>query len=395
MGQVRRALPWWWWPALAAGAAVRVYFVCFTEGSFDVLIKARHGSMISELGLLEYYRSAEVMNHPPLAGSFFAAVARLAEATDLSFRILLRAPTALLDLCIALLLRSAFREHPRREAIFAAYWLSPLAALFSSYHGNTDTAVAAAVLAAVLLAGRGRPLLAGAALGAGVAVKLPTLIAAPAILLALPGWRDRMRVVAALAAVALLGYLPGAGDPALVFERVVGYAGSGVETARGIPIWGLAYTLSIEDTGVARWLQTHNTLVCLAPILLLAWLRRGRSSVAEIGAGVCGAYLLLYGLSSYWAWQYLAWSLPFWFFLGPRFAAPATLIIGAYVYGAYAVFTGSPWLQGPWDTVQHGPWPPILFWLRDASVLLCLLTGLWLLAREIRVVLAPPHTPGS
>ena len=71
----------WLWLALALGAGLRLYLACFTEGTFDVSIKLHHGAQIRELGLLEYYRRAEVMNHPPLAGGYFAACAWLAEHT--------------------------------------------------------------------------------------------------------------------------------------------------------------------------------------------------------------------------------------------------------------------------------------------------------------------------
>ena len=114
---------------------------------------------------------------------------------------------------------------------------------------------------------------------------------------------------------------------------------------------------------------------------LLAWLRRGRLAPRELGASVCGSFLILYGLTSFWAWQYLAWSVPFWFFLGWRFTALATLLLGGYVYGAYALFTGSPWLLGRWDFVGHGSWPMRLDVLRAASVLLCFISAGVLLVR--------------
>jgi hypothetical protein len=377
----------WLWLALALGAALRVYLLVFTEGTFDVAIKLHHGTQVGRLGLLEYYRQAQVFNHPPLMGEWFAALARLAEATGIPFRLLLRAPFALLDLGSALLLLHLLRGYAYRYAIFAAYWLHPLAAIYSSYHGNTDSAVAFFALLSVWLAstsgaspsataGPSWPAAAGAALGVGLWIKLPVLVAAPAILLAFPAWRARWRFAAAAGLVGLAGYLPLAAlEPQLLFERIVAYPGSGVETPRGIAIWGIAPVLGLAGTRVAELLAEYNTLVCWVPILVLAWLRRGRLAPCELGASVCGSFLMLYGLTSFWAWQYLAWSVPFWFFLGWRFAALATLLLGGYVYGAYALFTGSPWLLGRWDFVRHGPWPMLLDVLRGASVLLCFVSA--------------------
>jgi hypothetical protein len=372
----------WLWLALALGAGLRLYLLIATEGSFDVAIKLHHGTQLSRLGLLEYYRQAEVFNHPPLMGELFRALAWLAGATGIPFRVLLRAPFACLDLGSALLLLGLFRDSPFRYAVFAAYWLHPLALLFSAYHGNTDPAIAFFVLLALRLASAGRPGAAGAVLGAGLWIKLPALLAAPALCFAFPAWRERWRFAAAAGLVALAGYLPAALlEPRLLFERIVAYPGSGVETPRGIVIWGVAHTLGLGGSRAAEFLAAHNTAVCWIPILAFAWLRRGQRAARELGVSVCGAFLILYGFTSFWAWQYLAWSIPFWFFLGWRFTALATLLLGAYVYGAYAVFTGNPWLLGRWDFVRHDPWPALLHGLRDASVLLCFVSAWVLLAR--------------
>ena len=131
-------------------------------------------------------------------------------------------------------------------------------------------------------------------------------------------------------------------------------------------------------------LESINALLVLTPILALAWLRRGRWQAREVGITVCGSFVLCYGVTSFWAWQYLAWSVPLWLFLGWRFTGIATALVSAYVYGVYALFTGSAALQGRWDFVGHAPWPALLTVLRDASVLLFLGMGLYLLARELR-----------
>lgn len=378
----------WLWLAVAVGAAARLYLLGFTEGTFDVAIKHHHGDQVLSLGLLEYYRQSPLFNHPPLMGEAFAGLVTLARASGMPFPVLLRLPFALVDAATALLLLAAFRGDPRRRAVAAAYWLHPLAILFSAYHGNTDSAVAFFALLAVVLAGASRPAAAGAALGLGLWVKLPVLVVAPAIFFALEGRRERLRFGAAAAAAAVPGYLPAAwSDPVLVLQRVAGYPGSGAVTPRGVAIWGIGHVLGLGP-GVSAWLEAHNTLLCWIPLFAYAWLRRGRRATREIGATAGGSFLLLYGLTSFWAWQYLAWSIPFWFFLGWRFALPATLLLSGYVYGAYALFTGNPWLQGRWDFVHHAPWPPALDVLRDASVLWCLAWGLALLALAAKAELA-------
>ena len=89
-------------------------------------------------------------------------------------------------------------------------------------------------------------------------------------------WRERWRFAAVAGLVGLAGYLPLAAlEPQLLFERIVAYPGSGVETPRGIPIWGIAHVLGLAGTRAAELCAEYNTLVCWAPILGLAWLRRG------------------------------------------------------------------------------------------------------------------------
>jgi hypothetical protein len=270
------------------------------------------------------------------------------------------------------LLWRLFRGRPERWLLLAAYWLHPLAVIFSSYHGNTDSALAFFALASVLWASSGRPVAAGVALGVGLWVKLPIVLAAPAIALAFPGWSARVRYAAAAAIVGSLTYWPVLWlEPALLFERIAGYPGGAVETPGGIAIWGIAHTLRFSGTSFASALAAANTAVCWLPLLAYAWCRRGRIEPLELAASVAGCFLILYAFTSFWAWQYLAWSIPFLLCLGRAFGLASALVFGGYVYAAYAFFTGSPWLQGPWDFASATAWPAPLSTLRDVSVLLC------------------------
>jgi hypothetical protein len=366
----------WFWLALTLGAALRVWLVLATEGSFDVAIKAVHGHSVNAFGVLDTYARSEIFNHPPQMGRFFARVESLAAWSGVPFRVWLRAPFAALDLGTLLLLLQLLRPSRWRFAAAAAYWLHPLTLLFSAYHGNTDTAVAFFCLLSMSAAVAGHSALAGAALGLGLWVKLPVLVAAPGLCLAFATWRERAIFAAAALAVGAAGALPEiAQDPALLYQRIVEYPGTGVVTPRGVAVWGLAYVLGLSGTPVAEAAASWNTILCIAPIVALAWLRRGERGAPALGATLCASFALLYGTTSFWAFQYLAWSLPFWCFLSARISVPVTLLLAAYVYGVYALYTGSPLLLGRWDFVRHGPWPPLLTWLRDASVLACLFVG--------------------
>jgi hypothetical protein len=379
----------WLWIVLVVGALLRIYLVVATEGSFDVRIKTHHGRMLQELGLHDYYRGHPVFNHPPLAGRFFEGAYRLAEATGIPFRVLLRAPFALLDAATAAILFALFRASPWRYAVVAGYWLHPLAWIFSSFHGNTDSFVAFSALLALLATARGRPGLAGAALGLGLAVKLPTALAVPALFFATPGLRARARLVGAAAAVALVSYLPiVVTNPRLLYRRFFGYAGSDAVTIHDVPIWGIWRALQFERApglgDAAAFFTEHNTLVCLLPILLVAWLRRDRRETHEIGATIFASFMLLYGFTAKWAFQYLAWSTPFWFYCAPVFAWLGSLVLSSYIYGVYAYYCGNPWLLGEWQHQSRVLWPIWLLLIRNAAVAFCLGMAILVLIEAVR-----------
>lgn len=360
------------WCALAVGAALRLYCVVFTEGSFDVAIKQHHGHQIARLGLLGWYEASALFNHPPLMGRFFSGLVRASDASGVPFRILLRAPFALLDLATAYLLHAALRERRGARWIPAAYALHPLAILYSSYHGNTDSALPAFGLLALLGLARGAPLAAGVALGAALWIKLPILVATPALLFCWPTLRGRLVFAAAFTGCGALGYLPElALAPGLLADRILGYAGSPVTTPSGVPIWGFAAVFGFGGSALADWLRRINTPMCWSALIALALLRRRQRTVDEVGVTLAASHCLFYALSSFWAWQYLAWCVPYLFFLGWRWAAASAGVLGAYVYGAYALFSGDLLLRHRWDLVDHAPWPFALDVLRAASLAFC------------------------
>jgi hypothetical protein len=162
----------------------------------------------------------------------------------------------------------------------------------------------------------------------------------------------------------------------------------------GTPIWGMWSLLGAVDALPSAWradlqplIDAHleyNTLVCLIPIAVLAWLRRRERSARGLGVTVCGSLLIFQGFTNnLWAWQYLAWMVPFLLFPGPRFAAAASLILGGYIYAAYAIFCGNPFLLGTWGFGSTLHWPLGLVALRDAALLFCLVSAWVMLIRAV------------
>ena len=374
-----RRAPAWFWVAIALGAAIRFYLVVFTQGTADVANWEAHARGVHELGLFDYYQSSPKANHPPVILEAESLLWREAQLSGIPFRILLRAPFALLDLAAAFVLLSLLHFRRWRFVLVAIYWLNPLSLIFSAYHGNTDSAVAFSLLLAIWLLSRGKIIGGALALGIGLWIKLPGLLALPAFFFYLERWRQRLVFVLATAAVALVGYAPIFLRPDIVAANILGYHGGMLQTLGGVPAWGsrvLFFSLIAAPekwpeylhAPVVWWLQ-HNWQVAVALAAGLSGLRRTRRSIPELCATVAMIYFVVYGLTDYWAFQYLAWSLPFWFFLSPWLFVPAVIFASAYIYSLYWTLCGNPWLRGQWDFVGHRYWPEPVIVFRNAAVL--------------------------
>jgi len=376
---------------------MRIFLALASEGTLDVEIWQAHAKALMEAGVVDYYRGGRfTFNHPPPMGLAASQLLALSHATGLGFGFLLRLPFALLDALTALLLFSCLSRAKHRGlrnaryALAILYWLSPLAAIFSAYHGNTDSSVAFFLMAATLCVARGNPAWAGAVLGLSLWVKIPGLLALPVLLLTVPSGRDRLRFCAAMAGVALAGYAPWLlQDADAVIRSVFLYKGLMIQTAVGTPIWGLQVFYPDPSelspaafdffrrfrAGYYQW----NTLIALGPVVLYALLRNRPRTIETILAGIAGSYFIFYGLTNFWAFQYLAWSLPFWAILGFRIGALAQSLTFLYIYGLYAWLCGSPLLLGSWDFIGKSDWPLSLRALRDANVLFFFAAALYLL----------------
>src|SRR5207302_1004951 len=334
-------------------------------------------------------------NHPPFISKVSALVLQIATVTHVPFRILFRAPFALLDAGNALLLFSLLPENRWRFIGTACYWLSPTAILISAYHGNTDTAVAFFLLLTVWLATKERVLSSGAAFGASLWVKLPGILALPALLILFRRWRLRGIFLLAAAISAFLTYLPVlVRDYEIVFTNVFGYRGLILQTAAGVPLWGpsvLLFSTLIpiqawpeKYLGPALFLLEHSWSIAIAAMLVLSWLRRNRPSPQEVCATIGMAYAVLVGFSDYWPFQYFALSLPFWFFLPWWFSIPAVSLTSAYLYALHWVFCGNGWLRGGWDFQGHPILPFLVLTIRNLGVSFFFISACFFLIRAFQ-----------
>lgn len=382
----------WFWALVVIGLALRMFLATATRGSTDVELWRDHARGVNALGLVRYYDFAELFNHPPPIGWAMARLWQLARSLDLSFAFVFRTVTSLADLGNVALIARVLRGSRWRWLAAGGYCVAPVPVILSGHHGNTDVLVATCLLGCVLLAARQRAVACGALLGVCAWIKLPGLLAAPAIGFAFSRWRDR--VVCALTAT-IVGAAPlvwiwlsteefvrehprrvQSGDN-VVLERVLGYRGS-VITEPGIDaswLWGLRNFIARvwgqraqEWPAWAWWWEANSAGCALALIVLLAFLRRRSSTALELGATIAGTFALFYASISNFGTQYFAWSMPFWMLAGWRFALAANLSAGAYIYWIYAVATDDWLLRGKFDYVVH-LWPAGLTVVRDLALL--------------------------
>ena len=366
------------WAALLIGAALRIYCVGFTAGTGDMDDWEDHAQQVNDRGLIGYYHANSFENHPPFISEAAALMLTASTALHIPFRILFRGLFALFDMGNALLLFKLLPPGRTRYLATAIYWISPAAIIISGYHGNTDTAVAFFLLLSTWLATRMKPLSSGIAFGAGLWIKVPTVLAFPALIVWLRTWRARGIFVLAAAVAALSTYLPAlVRDYGIVLKNVFGYRGLILQTSNGVPLWGPSVLLFSTIAPIQAWPekllrpalfvleQSWNIAIVL--MVMLVWLRRNRRTAEELCATIAMSYLILLGLSDNWAFQYFAWSMPFWFFLPWRFSIPAVSLTSAYLYALHWLFCGNGFLLGNWDFSAHPNLPPIVVMLRDLA----------------------------
>ena len=391
------------WLVIALGLAFRIYLVVFTQGTQDVEIWERHARDVERWGLIAYYHADPSANHPPFITEVETLLVRISDTTGIPFRILLRAPFALLDLGTTFLLLLILAECRWRFVVAAIYWLNPLSLIFSAYHGNTDSAIAFLLMLCVWLLSKEKPLVAAVTLGLSLWIKLPTILALPAFCFFIPKWRERFQFLAIVGAVGLASYVPALMlDPAIIWKNVFGYRAQLLHTTAGIPTWGPSVLLFSIIAPPQNWpvsfrapvifFLNESWLVGLALVLLLVWLRRARREISELGATIGQSYVIVLALSGGFSFQYFAWSLPFWFFLPRWFFVSAIPLVSAYVYSLYAYLCGNPWLLGFWDFSGHPYWPTSIDSLRNLAYLLFCVGTIWFV---IAAVLQARRLDGS
>jgi Dolichyl-phosphate-mannose-protein mannosyltransferase len=345
--------------ATLLGTLIKLYFAFFTTGSADVAGYVDYVAKIHQYGVRAYYYigpANNTFNNPPFMIHALRALDWLATKTHLSFPFCLRLVSTLADVgTIAVMWRVAGNFMPRRSAALLVVLLAvcPIAIVISGFHGSTASEmVFLLVLSVYLLEEKNRVALAGAIFGMALNVKISALMLALAMLLYLPGWRDRAKFAGAAAAVFLIGSLPYLlQEPRIIAKAVLGYSsiysnwGWTSLMVRWYPEAPQYVREPFEVKGIhgvfastAKWLIL---VLILGASFAMNRLKTRPSLFLQCGLIITIFLVLTPGYGS----QYVMWLLPWVVILGLRPAIiyyAAGSIYTVITYACYYAFASSP-----------------------------------------------------
>ncbi|HVT89548.1 MAG TPA: hypothetical protein VHD56_11895 [Tepidisphaeraceae bacterium] len=383
---------------ILAGALLRLALSAVSAGTNDANIWMGIADHVSQVGVLEAYRTDPLMNHPPLAVLW--ARLSLAVGGDTWFTFVMKLPAIAGDLLSIWLIAKIWArrgDFSKAKAAAICMMLNPIAILISGYHCNTDNLYAfLCLLTMYFIDGGGRFFLAGLALAAAINVKLiPVLLILPAMSFCRT-WRDWLKLVAGLS-IGVIPFLP------LVFGAYQAMHDNMLKYVPPVSPWGIAYILSdlfthkrFEATAYEAmkqylWFGRWLILAGLAAISGTSILIR-RWNPYELGVIVFAMFLVLApGFGN----QYLVILVPLLLTVSVSRAWVYSILAGLFSLLMYWAYLSSVMYRGtlptyekpgifsiPWLTVfpQNGPAPGATIGLLAWWVLAA--TAVWLLARK-------------
>lgn len=281
--------------------------------------------------------------YPPVAQVVYWAATRISETVTMMKTVMV-AFEALTIWALAQLLIA--RGLPLNRLLIYAWHPLPVWEIAGS--GHIDAAAIAFMMLAFVAAEAKRPWLAGAALGAGVGVKLVPVIAAPAVY-RLWDWRFPVAFIAVL----VVAYAAYASAGAKIFGFFGSYADEqGLSTGDGFYIWSvLREAFALPSGGLLVFLGA--ALVALGLLAARSvFLRSQQSFDLETAFLIMAVFTLV--ISPHHAW-YLLWLAPFLVF----YPSPAVLWV---TLGA-ALLYRLGWPPDAWRaSVLYGPFTVLMIY---------------------------------
>jgi uncharacterized membrane protein len=301
------------------------------------------------------------------------------EVTQLPFAPVVRLLPILADASIAWLIFFYLkRNQSMQDGVKAGmlYAVNPVSIFVSAYHGQFDAvAMFFLVSAGILLVTR--PHLASYLLGAGILVKSWPVLAFPAFIMQLSGWRKKILFTVGMMAIPLAGVLIYSAffeaNPTEVFQRALGYN-------RGMGVWGITYLLRVILVEGLHLEQLYQVFLQVSPFVTLLflgvvwWLKARHESVFESTLTI---FIAFFFITHAFAIQYLLWLVPLGL-LTRSYRWTNRYILAAFSYMLLVYFTLI--LQMRIDRILS--WPAADLWIIiPASLSVWLICAAWLVDR--------------
>lgn len=366
--------------AVLASAAfvLKIAIALCTYGSTDALIYEADLMKIRQDGAVALYRDGIVTEwcgqagqrpcppfiHPPFIVHALEGWGVLAAISGLPLRFWIRFTCAVADAgCLVLLLRMLTRTRDWRSRIaLALFAVSPISILVSGFHANTDPILIFFALVAIYLIESRRPAwAAGAALGMAMSIKIVPILLVPAALLAVPGARRRIDLLAGAGAVVLAGSLPVlVAAPELVIRSVAGYGSQ--SGPWGLSLLALASLHSPHLAWFHDLYARYGKILSVGLVLVASWWPRPRSLPHPLLMRAGLLMFLFLSLTPGFGVQYLAWLVPWVVARGVRPTLIYYLAGGVFLCAYYTHAAGGI----PWDltdTPGRFAWTPTVLGL--------------------------------
>jgi Glycosyltransferase family 87 len=300
-------------------------------------------------------------NYLPTYGFVMAAAVSVQEWTGLPWVVVARIPAIVFDLgAVAVVYALAHKGKAGLRAF--QYACTPITVLVSAVHGQMEPLCLLLALGAFLaLRSRPRAALAGVLIGLAISVKTWPALFLPALLLALPGWAARARLLAAAAVVGLVLLLtqpltvgsPVQQLPATV-ARILSYYSPGGSWGWSSVVYAYSpYTAENYEDSVLWGIvgQVGSLLTLLGIAAAIWWWRRADPLVvASVTASTFQITTAGHGA------QYLTWPVPFMILRPTRLVPLLQFSIGIWAWCAYFVAGGglypaewSSWFVYAWQ----------------------------------------------
>lgn len=372
------------WLVASLSFLLKTVLALRTYGTNDVYAYEQFSEWSQVLGA-GLYRAAWDFNHPPSMIHLLRLMGWLSRTTGIFFPFWLRLPAILADagsLGIVWILFAPLRRERSIRWTLMLLAASPALVLVSGFHGNTDSLMIFFLLLAVYFTEEvDKDLLAGAAFGLALCVKIVPVIAAPIMFFYRSDFRRRLRFFIAAGGVMLVAWSPFLfEDPAYILGQVFRYHGY-------YGHWGFSWIatwLAPYDARLNSGFRSSGAFLLLALIGFVSFRMNRSARKPSLYSQMGIVFFLFLAGSNAFGVQYLAWLPPWTIGLATVPVAFHALAGASFLFLVYDFWSqGMPWYLA--DSNRMGDFQGRL----DYFQLLCWLSVLWLLLAAVEKVRGP------